>query len=189
MNVNYEKDFTIDLLKDISLSKALGVIFLISGLAFGFLVWLIYFRGGSDYSSNLIMSLPALNSLLNATSAVLLGFAYHAIKQGDYMRHMRFNLTAFFTSTLFLISYVIYHAFHGSTPFEGEGVIRPIYFFILITHIVLSAGVVPLILTSFYLAFSGKIKSHRKVSKVTFPIWMYVSVTGVMIFFMLRWFN
>lgn len=189
MRSTYDDEFTIDLLKEISLARALGVILLISSLAFGFLIWLIYFKGGSDYSSNLITSLPALNALLNATSAVLLGFAIHAIKQGDYKRHMRFNLTAFFTSTLFLISYVIYHNFHGSTPFTGEGIVRPIYFFILISHIILSAGVMPLILTSFYLAFSGKIKTHRKVSRVTFPVWMYVSVTGVFIFAMLKIFN
>lgn len=189
MQKNYEDEFTIDLLKEISLPKALGVILLISSMAFAFLIWLIYFKGGTDYTSNLVTSLPALNALLNATSAVLLGFGFNAIKQGNYMRHMRFNLTAFFTSTLFLISYVIYHAFHGSTPFEGQGIIRPIYFFVLISHIILSAGVIPLILTSFYLAFSGNIKKHRKVSKVTFPVWMYVSVTGVLIFAMLRWFN
>jgi putative membrane protein len=189
MSTTYDDDFTVDLLKRISPVKAIGVILLVSGGAFIFLVWLIYFKGGSDYSSNLITSLPALNALLNATSAVLLGFAIHAIKQGDYLRHMRFNLTAFFTSTLFLISYVIYHNFHGSTPFMAEGIIRPIYFFILISHIILSAGVVPLILTSFYLAFSGKIKTHRKVSRVTFPVWMYVSVTGVLIFLMLKFFN
>ena len=184
--MNSEKPFTVDLLKNISLARALSVILLISVVAFGFLMWLIYFKGGSDYSSNLIESLPALNALLNSTSAVLLLFGYQAIRQRDFSRHMKFNLTAFVTSSFFLISYVIYHNFHGSTPFPGEGIIRPIYFFILISHIILSALVMPLILTSFYLAFSGKLKLHRKVSKVTLPVWLYVSVTGVMIFFLLR---
>lgn len=183
---NFEDEFSIGILKEISLARAIAVILLISGAALGFLFWLIYFKGGSDYSSNLITSLPALNSLLNTTSAVLLVLGYRAIRKGKYMTHMRFNLTAFFTSTLFLISYVIYHNYHGSTPFPGEGLIRPIYFFILISHIILSAAVVPMILTSFYLAFSGKIELHRKVSKITLPVWLYVSVTGVMIFFILR---
>lgn len=178
--------FTVDFLKDISLAKAIGVILLISTIAFLFLIWLIYFKGGSDYSSNIIPSLPALNALLNTGSAVLLIFGYRAIRKGQYMRHMRFNLTAFVTSTLFLISYVIYHSYHGSTPFPGEGIVRPIYFIILISHIILSALVVPMILTSFYLAFSGKVRTHRKVSKITLPVWMYVSVTGVVIFFMLN---
>ncbi|HLR25662.1 MAG TPA: DUF420 domain-containing protein [Fodinibius sp.] len=180
------KPLTIDLFKDISLPKAIGVILLISIASVGFLIWLIYFQGGSEHSSNLITSLPALNALLNGTSFVLLLFGYRAIRQKQYSRHMKFNLTAFITSSLFLISYVIYHAYHGSTPFTGEGLIRPIYFFILITHIILSALVMPLILTSFYLAFSAKLKLHRKVSKVTLPVWLYVSVTGVAIFFMLR---
>lgn len=181
-----EQPFTIDLLKNISLTKAIGVILLISTVAFGFLVWLIYYKGGSDYSSNLITSLPALNALLNSTSTVLLLFGYRAILRRNFSRHMKYNLTAFVTSTFFLISYVIYHNFHGSTPFTGEGFVRPIYFFILFTHIILSALVMPMILTSFYLAFSGKLKLHRKVSKVTLPVWLYVSVTGVLIFFMLR---
>ncbi len=186
MQQHFEGDFTINFLKNIKPIKALGVILLISASVFLFLIWLIYYKGGSDYSSNLITSLPALNASLNATSAVLLLFGYRAILQGKYLTHMRFNLTAFFTSSLFLISYVIYHNFHGSTPFPGEGIIRPIYFTILISHIILSALVLPMILTSFYLAFSGKIKTHRKVSKVTLPVWLYVSVTGVLIFVILN---
>lgn len=184
--MKHQDIYTVDLLKDISLGKALAVILLISGAALGFLVWLIYYKGGSDYSSNLITSLPALNALLNGTSAVLLLFGYKAILDRDFGRHMRFNLTAFVTSSFFLISYVIYHNFHGSTPFTGQGFIRPVYFFILITHIILSAVVMPMILGSFYLAFSGKLRLHRKVSKITLPVWLYVSVTGVLIFFILR---
>ena len=186
MAERYEEQFSIDFFKEISLPKALGVILLISTLVFLFLIWLIYFKGGSDYSSSLITSLPALNSALNATSAVLLLLGYRAIRSGRYMTHMRYNLTAFFTSSLFLISYVIYHNFHGSTPFPGQGWIRPVYFAILISHIILSAFVVPLVLTSYYFAFSGKFKTHRKVSRWTFPIWLYVSVTGVVIFFLLN---
>lgn len=186
MQPTTKNDFTINFLKEISLVKALAVILLISTVAFLFLVWLLYFKGASDYSSSVITSLPALNALFNAASTVFLLMGYRAIMQKKYLAHMRFNLTAFVTSTLFLISYVIYHSFHGSTPFPGEGLIRPIYFFILISHIILSALVVPMILTSFYLAFAGKIKTHRKVSKFTLPIWLYVSVTGVMIFFILN---
>lgn len=184
--MNTEEPFTIDLLKEISLAKALGVILVISGAAFGFLIWLIYFKGGSNYSSNMIDNLPALNALLNATSATLLLFGYQAIRNRKFSRHMKFNLTAFFTSTLFLISYIIYHNFHGDTHFPGQGAIKYIYFTILISHIILSALVVPMILTSFYLALSGKLKTHRKVSKFTLPIWLYVSVTGVLIFFILN---
>ena len=181
-----QNNFTINFLKEISLARALGVIILISTVAFLFLVWLLYYKGGSDYSSSIIESLPALNALFNGASTVLLLFGYRAILKKQYLTHMWYNLTAFVTSTLFLISYVIYHNFHGSTTFPGEGLIRPIYFSILVSHIILSALVVPMILTSFYLAFAGKIKIHRKVSKITLPIWLYVSVTGVMIFFILN---
>ena len=186
MQKNFEEQFTVDFIKEINPLKAFGVIVLISSLAIAFLIWLIYYKGGSDYSSSLISGLPVLNALLNSTSAILLLFGYKAIRNGKYLRHMRFNLTAFVTSGLFLISYVIYHNFHGSTPFTGEGWIRPVYFFILVSHIILSALVLPMILTSFYLAFSGKIKMHRKVSKVTLPVWLYVSVTGVLVFIILR---
>jgi len=189
MENNFEDQFSIDLLKEISLARAVGVILLISAFVFGFLIWLIYLKGGSDYNSSLITSLPALNALLNATSAVLLIFGYRAIRRGRYITHMRFNLTAFLTSAMFLTSYVIYHNFHGSTPFTGQGFIRPVYFFILISHIILSAVVMPMILTSFYLIFSGRVKLHRRVSKITLPVWMYVSVTGVLIFAILRIYN
>jgi putative membrane protein len=176
---------SIDFLKDISPVKALSTIVLISAAAFLFLAWLLFYRGGGNYSSDLILNLPALNALLNGASTVLLLFGYNAIRHKKYKRHMKFNLTAFFTSVLFLISYVIYHSFEGDTHFPGQGTIKYIYFTILISHIVLSAVVVPLILTSFYLAFSGRIKTHRKVSKITLPVWLYVSVTGVVIFLML----
>ncbi len=184
--MGYQESYSIEPLKDISIKKALGVIILISAAALTFLIWLIYYKGGSDYSSNLITSLPALNALLNTTSTILLLLGYRAILKRNFSLHMRFNLTAFVTSAFFLLSYVIYHNFHGHTPFTGEGLIRPVYFFILISHIILSALVMPMILTSFYLAFSGKLKLHRKVSKVTLPVWLYVSVTGVLIFFILR---
>jgi len=124
--------------------------------------------------------------MLNSASTILILFGFAAIKKQQYVKHMKFMLTAFITSSLFLISYLVYHNFVGHTPFPGEGIIRPIYFFILISHIILSAFVVPLVLTSYYFAFSGKFKTHRKVSKWTLPIWLYVSVTGVVIFFILN---
>ena len=188
-STNSGEPFTIEFLKDMSLVRVLGVILLVSGAAFAFLIWLIYYKGGSDYSSSLIESLPALNASLNATSTVLLLLAYRAIRRRNIRRHMKLMLTAFLTSGLFLTSYVIYHNFHGSTPFEAEGIIRPVYFFILVTHIILSALVVPMILSSFYFAFSGRIRIHRKFSRFTLPVWLYVSVTGVLIFAILRVFN
>ncbi len=186
MNKKFEDQITIEALKNVSLYKALIIIFVVSVLAFLFLIWLIYFKDTPDSVANWVYFLPAVNATFNSISAILLILGLREIKRRQFDRHMRFMLGAFAMSTLFLVSYVIYHNFVGHTLFPGQGIIRPIYFFILISHIILSATVVPLILTSFFFAFSGNFKSHRKLSKITFPIWMYVSVTGVMIFFILR---
>lgn len=179
-------ELTLEFFKNISVPKAIGTILLISGLAFLFLIWLIYFRETSEDTAAWVANLPALNAVLNSASTVFILLGFTAIKKKEYVRHMKFMLTAFITSSLFLISYLVYHNFVGHTPFPGEGIIRPIYFFILISHIILSAFVVPLVLTSYYFAFSGKFSTHRKVSKWTFPIWLYVSITGVVIFFILN---
>lgn len=179
-------ELTIDFLKNISVFKALGVIILISGLAFLFLIWLIYFRETAEETAAWVANLPALNALLNSASTVFIILGFLAIRKREFVTHMKFMLTAFITSSLFLISYLVYHNYVGHTPFPGEGIIRPVYFFILISHIILSAFVVPLVLTSYYFAFSGKFSTHRKVSKWTLPIWLYVSVTGVVIFFILN---
>ena len=93
------------------------------------------------------------------------------------------------TSLLFLVGYILYHYFHGESRFLGQGFIRPVYFFVLISHIVLSAVQVPLILLTHLFAWTGKFSSHRKVARWTFPVWLYVSTTGVAIFAMLRIFN
>ena len=102
---------------------------------------------------------------------------------------MQLIFAALGSSTLFFISYVVYHTFHGDTKFAGVGAIRPVYFLILISHILLSAVVVPMILTSLYLALSGKFLIHRRVARFTFPVWLYVSATGVAIFVMLKVYN
>ena len=97
-------------------------------------------------------------------------------------------LSALGFSAAFLVSYLIYHTFHGDTRFLGEGWIRPIYFFILISHVMLSAVMLPLILTSLYFAFSGRFNLHPKVARITLPIWLYVSITGVVVYLMLHQF-
>jgi len=186
MNKSPEEKFTIDFLKEVSISKAIGLILLISLAAFLFLIWLIYFREAAGETAAWVSNLPALNASLNSVSTVLIIAGYVAIRQKKYVKHMKLMLSAFVTSSLFLISYLVYHHYVGHTPFPGEGWVRPFYFSILISHIILSAFVVPLVLTSYYFAFAGKISTHRKVSKWTFPIWLYVSVTGVMIYFILN---
>lgn len=186
MESTLEQDLTVQFLKEISVAKAIAAILTVSAAAFLFLIYLIYFNNSSGGYEGWVQQLPALNAFLNSISTILILSGYVAIRKKKYKLHMRLMLTAFITSSFFLISYLVYHHYAGDTPFPGQGWIRPVYFAILISHIILSAFVVPLVLTSYYFAFSGKFKTHRKVSKWTFPIWLYVSVTGVVIFFFLN---
>ncbi|MEA2711273.1 MAG: putative rane protein [Phycisphaerales bacterium] len=176
-------------LKSLGAGKALAAIGVVSLAAVGFLFWLIYFRSAGGHSSAIIGALPALNASLNALSAVLLISGYIAVRRRNYVRHIAFMLAAVASSALFLVSYIVYHSFHGDTKFTAPGIVRPIYFLILISHIVLSVIVVPMILTSLWLSLSGRMAAHRRVSRWTLPIWLYVSVTGVLIFVILKLFN
>ena len=176
-------------LEGVDARKALGLILAVSAAALLFLVWLIYFKAPSATEVAWVSNLSAVNAALNSLSTVFLLLGFREIRARNFAKHMRFMISAFITSALFLVSYIVYHHFVGDTPFTGQGFIRPVYFFILISHIVLSIFVVPLVLSSFLFAFSGKFSTHRKVSKWTFPIWLYVSVTGVMVFFMLKFFG
>ena len=168
---------------------AFRIIIGVSLVALLFLIWLIYIKPPSESIADWVYNLPALNASFNTLSTIFLLLGFREIKNRNFGKHMKYMLSAFVTSALFLTTYVVYHHFAGDTKFMGEGFIRPIYFFILISHIILSAFVVPLVLSSFYLAFSGRFEKHRRVSKWTFPIWLYVSVTGVMVFFMLSVFG
>lgn len=130
-------------------------------------------------------NLPALNATLNGISALLLITGFILIKQGRRQTHKKVMLTAFGVSVLFLLSYLIYHAYAGSTPFTGQGWVRPIYFFILISHIILAAVIVPLALITLLRALREQFDTHRKIARWTLPLWLYVSVTGVVIYVML----
>jgi uncharacterized membrane protein YozB (DUF420 family) len=134
-----------------------------------------------------LTDLPAVNATLNAVSAVLLVCGYLLIRQRRITEHRRIMLAAFATSTMFLVSYLVYHANVGSKPFEGEGAVRPVYFTILITHIVLAAVTLPLAIITLSRALSERFDRHRKLARWTLPIWLYVSVTGVVIYVMLYW--
>ena len=134
-----------------------------------------------------ISQLPALNAILNSVSAILLVTGYLFIRQKNIKAHKASMISAFVTSTLFLTSYLIYHFSKelGPTRFQGEGIIRPIYFFILITHTVLAVTIVPMIFMTFSRALKKKFAPHRKIARWTLPLWLYVSVTGVVVYLML----
>lgn len=134
--------------------------------------------------------LPPLNACLNSTSALLLLLGFYFIRFRKNESAHRLCMTgAFGVSVLFLISYLTYHAFHGTTRFLGEGWVRPVYFSILITHTILAVVIVPLILITLRYALRRSFEKHKKIARITFPLWLYVSVTGVFIYFMLyQWF-
>jgi putative membrane protein len=162
-----------------------SIVVLSSGIIL-FLFWLIYLREPVLEESSLDLSfLPAVNALLNSMSASCLILGYLAIRKGNRTRHIKMMLSALTFSFLFLISYLTYHTFHGDTSFQGEGWIRPLYFFILISHISLSVVVLPLVLTTVYYAATGNFNQHPKIARITLPLWLYVSVTGVLVYLML----
>ncbi|HUL45375.1 MAG TPA: DUF420 domain-containing protein [Bacteroidota bacterium] len=129
--------------------------------------------------------LPSLNAALNFSSVVLLLSGRYYIARGNRLAHRRCMIATFSVSTLFLISYIIYHSLHGTTLFQGEGWIRPVYFTILATHTVAAAAIVPLAVITLRRGLRDFIVKHRAIARWTFPIWLYVSVTGVVIYLML----
>lgn len=133
-------------------------------------------------------SLPAINATLNAISGVLLIVAYALIRARRIEQHRKVMLAAFVSSSLFLVCYVIYHAQVGSVRFTRQGLVRPVYFTILITHVVLAAAVLPLAIITLTRGLQGRYAQHRRIARWTLPIWLYVSVTGVLVFAMLKLF-
>jgi putative membrane protein len=157
----------------------------VSTAAVGFLGWLLLVREGGVVSADLSF-MPGLNAALNATSATFLVLGLVAIRSGRREVHKRLMVSAFAASAVFLVGYVIYHYAHGDTQYQGEGAIRIFYFGILISHVLLSIIMLPMILGTFYLAARERFSTHRKLARWTLPIWLYVSLTGVLIYFMLK---
>lgn len=152
-----------------------------------FLVWLIYFNRGTPGSAAAVSAtLPAVNAVLNGISAVLILGAFIAVKQRLYKLHATLMVAALTASACFLGGYVYYHLHHGDTRFAGTGWVRPIYFTILISHIALSVAAFPMIVTSMFLALRRRFATHRRVSRYTWAAWMYVSVTGVLVYLLLH---
>ena len=132
-----------------------------------------------------IHALPAFHAILNSITAVLLVLAFIFIRKGKIALHRMTMLTALVCSVLFLVSYLVYHSLAESTTYGGEGILRYIYYFILITHIILAALVVPFVLFTFFRAFTGNFAKHKKIGRYTLPLWLYVAVTGVLVYLMI----
>jgi len=132
-----------------------------------------------------VTDLPALNAALNATASVLLVTGWVLIRSGRRAAHKKCMLSALAVSAMFLTSYVIYHLNVGSVPFQKTGWIRTVYFAVLIPHVILAAAIVPMILITVSRALSSRFDKHKKIARITLPLWLYVSVTGVIVYVML----
>ncbi|MBZ4415290.1 DUF420 domain-containing protein [Myxococcus sp. RHSTA-1-4] len=156
----------------------------VSAAALAFLAWILLVRRGGPVEGVDLRFLPAVNAGLNATAAALLIAGWVAVKRGARRAHQYLMVAAFAASALFLVCYLAYHFVHGDTRYVGDW--RGLYLSILASHVLLSMSVVPLALVAFYFAWRKEFTRHRKVTRWLAPIWVYVSVTGVVIFFMLR---
>ncbi len=164
----------------------LGAIVVGSAAAISFLLWLLYVHQASAQFAGQWTFLPALNASLNGLSAISLCVGLYFIKHGKQQAHRSSMLLAFGFSSLFLVSYIVNHALHGDTHFPGTGAIRTIYLSILASHIFLSVVALPLVLTTLFFSLSGRFAMHRRIARFTFPVWLYVSITGVIVFALLK---
>jgi putative membrane protein len=162
-----------------------ATIIAISAVASLFIGWLVYYHAPADVTGTHLLFLPALNALLNALSAIALVTGIIFIRAQRIGEHRAAMFIAFIFSSLFLASYLTNYALHGESHFQGQGLIRGIYFPLLISHISLSVVALPMILITFFLSLTGRFPTHKKLARWTFPIWLYVSVTGVIVYAML----
>jgi putative membrane protein len=165
-------------------SLAKGLIYILSFVVFAAVVLLKKIQ--LDISVGFDIHIFAkINAVINSAVSILLFLGLVSVKNGKYLLHKRMMGSAIILSTLFLVSYICHHLLSGDTPYGGEGFIRYVYFFILITHIILAAVILPFILFTSYRALVAEWPAHRKLAKLTWPIWFYVSVTGVLVYLMI----
>lgn len=172
-------------LKSSKTTLPVALILAVSAAATLFLFWLIYVHPAADAGATHYTFLPNLNALLNGLSAVALCVGFYFIKAKRIAAHRASMLTAFVFSSLFLVSYIANHSLHGDQRYPVHDTVYRIYIPILISHIVLAIVALPVVLITFYLSLSGRIPAHRRLARFTFPLWLYVSVTGVIVRLML----
>ena len=165
---------------------AIAAILVISGAATLFLFWLIYVHPATDRASVHFAFLPALNAVLNGLSftALLIGFTF--IRARCIAAHRAAMITAFVFSTLFLVGYIAHHALHGDVRYPVHAALRSLYLPLLASHILLAVAALPMVLFTFFFSLRGRIPQHRRIARWTFPLWLYVSITGVITYVMLR---
>jgi putative membrane protein len=165
---------------------AIAAILALSAAATLFLFWLIYLHPAADAGRLHYAFLPPLNALLNGMSAVALLIGYVQIRAGRVAAHRAAMMAAFAFSTLFLIGYILHHALHGDVRYPLHAALRSLYLPLLASHILLATLALPMVLVTFFFSLTGRISQHRKVARWTFPLWLYVSATGVITWAMLR---
>ena len=166
----------------------LGVtaIIAVSALATAFLLWLLYVHHAPASFHGRLRFLPELNAILNGLSAISLTIGFVFIRRREITRHRAAMITAFVFSSIFLVSYIANHAIHGDTLYPVHNTTRSVYLTILASHILLSVVALPIVLITFFLSLSGRFRQHKKLARWTFPLWLYVSVTGVVVYLMLH---
>ena len=165
---------------------AIGGIVAVSLAASAFLFWLLYFRQAPPRFARSLTFLPALNAVFNGLSAAALSCGFYFIMRRRVVAHQRSMMAAFVFSTLFLLSYILHHALHGDVRFPADaGTARTVYLILLASHVLLSVLALPMVLTTFFLSLSGRFAAHKRLARYTFPVWLYVSVTGVIVYAML----
>ena len=165
--------------------KAIFRVILVLSVVVFLVVVVLYQLPKAEIIPDWAKQLPKLNAFINGTCSLLLVGSFMAVKRGNINLHKRLNITTFVLSSLFLVSYIIFHSFGVETKYPADAPARTFYLFILLTHIVLAALVLPLVLVSFFYGLSGKVEQHRKIVRFSFPIWLYVTVTGVIVYLMI----
>jgi putative membrane protein len=165
--------------------RVVAAIIAVSAAASLFLCWLVFVHPPSDLAGTHLAFLPAVNAALNGLSALALIVGYCHVRAMRINAHRASMFTAFIFSTAFLATYIVNHALHGDMRFHGHGFVRPAYFALLVSHIAFSVLALPLVLITFFLSLTGRFPAHRRIARVTFPIWLYVSATGVIVYLLL----
>ena len=167
-----------------SSGKTIAGIIAVSAAASALICWLVYFHAPADVSGTHLLFLPAVNALLNGLSTLALLVGFWFIKQRAIPKHRAAMLTAFFFSSIFLVSYLVNFTLHGETKFPRGNPLWPFYWKLLLSHVLLSVVALPIILITFFFSLTGRFPAHRRIARWTFPIWLYVSVTGVVVYAM-----
>lgn len=169
---------------DLSQTKLRSIILILS-IVVPILVAILYMLPKNFEVGEEVYYLPLLNAILNGTTFIVLLLAFNAIRKRNIQLHKKLMLTALILSVIFLLSYVTYHALTESTSYGGEGIIKTVYLFILLSHILLAIAIVPLVLISFSRALTERFDKHKKIARITLPIWLYVTLTGVIVYIMI----